>query len=751
MKPPHEQQYESEVTVTVGPDDAITVAVATDCDHPVTVHVTTGTKTETVTVDPRRAIGPRTMDDLFAGLRHSADEEALLASAPQAAVASSVRPDGSHGQPVIRESEHPTTTGETGTGTTGAAAVAAAPAEPEPAPAAAPAEPESAPAAAPAEPARTETEPAEPEAADSSDPTPAAHHVAMVTPDERPASTGQSRLFGRGLLYVVVWSLQLVTSTVVSPVLAHLLGPGQFGSLASAIALYQVLSVVALIGLDQALVLQRAEDGDAKASRGLVAVGMVVALTVSIIAAVTVPLWSGLLGFGTDQTIVVLVILWTGPSAAVSVMLALLLAEDRFRSFAIVSALSAVGGQLVGLALLIFVHRDATTYAWGGVVSQFAAMIVGVIVTRPRLQGLVDWSITKRAMKLGLPLAVSSLAYFVLNAGDRIVLQRMEGPDAVGQYQVAYVVGSAVILMLSFTNGAWAAQFAQMRDVGERVALALRSRDELYRMLIPIVLAVTLASPLALPILAPASFRPETLTVVVFVVALTAFPVAAGGASGRLLVISRRGKTVALITGIAAVLNIGLNIALIPVVGIFGAGLATFLSYGVMAFLQRRSLPKDHQWRSAPAPLVLSIFGGVALAAASMLLPQSLEWNIARFVVAVACIPWFFVRLRQARGGAAKDPEPAAAPATPAPLDHSAIRTAAARAAALSALTASSAETAESTQPVPARPAAAGLTRPAGSAEPAEPAEPADVADSAEAAVTASPATVSLETQRSLR
>ena len=48
---------------------------------------------------------------------------------------------------------------------------------------------------------------------------------------------GSSVLFGRGLLYVVVWSMQLVVSSLISPVLAHLMPPAEFGVLASAIAL----------------------------------------------------------------------------------------------------------------------------------------------------------------------------------------------------------------------------------------------------------------------------------------------------------------------------------------------------------------------------------------------------------------------------------------------------------------------------------------------------------------------------------
>ncbi|MBC7724583.1 MAG: lipopolysaccharide biosynthesis protein, partial [Burkholderiaceae bacterium] len=59
------------------------------------------------------------------------------------------------------------------------------------------------------------------------------------------------------------------------------------------------------------------------------------------------------------------VVLWTAPADAVQIMLALLLTEDRLRPFAVVSGISAVGGQVVGIALLLGVHNDATTYAWG--------------------------------------------------------------------------------------------------------------------------------------------------------------------------------------------------------------------------------------------------------------------------------------------------------------------------------------------------------------------------------------------------
>jgi len=462
---------------------------------------------------------------------------------------------------------------------------------------------------------------------------------------------GASALFGRGMLYVVVWSMQLVVSSLVSPVLAHLLPPSEFGVLASAIALYQALGVLAVAGLDQAAVLQRAEDGDDRKARGLVSVGAVLATVVTLAALGSIPAWGDAAGFVGEHPLLLVAVLWTLPAAVVQMSLALLVAQDRIRVFAVTSLLSSVGGSIVGLGLLVLVHADATTYAWGGVVAQGTAMIIGIVAVRPRFRGLLDRATTARAFRLGVPIALGNLSYFVLNAGDRIIVQRLLGPDEVARYQIAYVVGSAVILLLTFTNSAWAPHFAALRDAAARRRLAMHARDELYLLLAPVLLAVTLVSPVALPVLAPASYRVQELTVVVFVVALTAFPVVASGSTGRLLVVERRGVAVGVIAATAAAVNVGANLLLVPPMGIAGAALSTVVSYALLAVLQQAALPDRREWHGPARRVFLVVVPAVLLAAASLLAPQDTVWNVVRVVGVLACLPWFLQRLRAARGG----------------------------------------------------------------------------------------------------
>ncbi|SDT19579.1 Membrane protein involved in the export of O-antigen and teichoic acid [Friedmanniella luteola] len=485
-------------------------------------------------------------------------------------------------------------------------------------------------------------------------PNPAAAEIGLTEGSNR-----QSGLFGRGLLYVVVFSFQTLAATIVSPVLAHLIGPEEFGRLASAIALYQLLSVLCVLGLDQALVIQRAEDGDSRSARSLIAISFALTTAVVLVTALTSPLWSEAFGFTSSSSLLVATFLWTGPGAAVQVMLSMLLSEDRLKVFTVVSAISAIGGQLVGVLLLVLVSRDATTYAWGGVASQFAAMAIGIVITRPRPRGLLDLRLARRALTLGAPLAVGAIAAFVLNAGDRIVIQRLLGPAEVGRYQVAYTVGYVVVLLMVFVSQAWTPRFAAIRDREERLALAETARNELYRLLLPLVLGISLGAPLALRVFAPASFAPETLTLVVFLVAVSAFPVAASGASGRELITLRRGRSIAAVACIAAVVNIGLNLLLVPRFGIEGSAAATVLAFGLTALLQARCLPRSPRWPRTSGRMALAILGCCLFAAVTTQLPQTSGWIIARMVLGLACVPWLLHRLRIARN---PPPEIASAP-----------------------------------------------------------------------------------------
>ena len=350
--------------------------------------------------------------------------------------------------------------------------------------------------------------------------------ASAMTQDGEAASRGQaSDLFGRGMLYVVIWSMQMIAAVVVSPVLAYTLPVAGFGSLSAAIALYQLLIVVTVLGLDQALEMQRVEDSDRTRARGLLAAGLAIDAVIVGCIALLAPFWAPALGFS-SFTLVLITLGWTAPGAGVLLVLSLLQAEDRFARFATVSLISTVGSQVVGIGLLFAWERTPEVYALGGVVGQVTALTLGLAWTRPRLAGLWDRETLLRGLRLGLPLALTGLSSFLLTAGDRFIIQRMLGQEQVARYQVAFTVGNVVTLMLTFTNRAWLPRLKSIADDVARWRVIAASRDGVFSLVAWAVLGITVAAPSLLRVFAPSAYEQEHLVSVVALIGLAAFPVA---------------------------------------------------------------------------------------------------------------------------------------------------------------------------------------------------------------------------------
>ena len=463
-----------------------------------------------------------------------------------------------------------------------------------------------------------------------------------------------STLFGRGLLYVVVSGMQLVSSAFASPVLAHVLGdPAQLGTLALAISLHQLLMAVVLMGLDHAVVLRHAQDGHDREARRLATAALLAATLATTLVWLTSIWWAPVMGF-TDRPVLLITILWTVPTAGVLVALGLLLAADRLRAFSVVTLLSAVGGQVLGVVLVLSHFAPAgptgvARYTVGLLVADGVGAVIGLALTRPRFRRALAWSTLAPALAFGTPLVLNSLSGFVLNAGDRIVLQRISGPAEVGRYQIAYTLGYVATQIIGLMSATWTPRFAAVADRAVRWVLIGASRDTIYRLLSPVVLGVVLGAPVVLRVIAPASFRPEGLLAVVFFVVLSAYAGAAGSATGRMLVTEQRTRALAVSSVGAAALNVGLNLLTVPLWGALGAAVSTLVAFSAQSAAQRWCTRGLGPFPRAGRRLHAEIGIVVVLAGLTVLLPQDTVTNVVRFGFALACLPWCWRRLQQAR------------------------------------------------------------------------------------------------------
>jgi O-antigen/teichoic acid export membrane protein len=216
---------------------------------------------------------------------------------------------------------------------------------------------------------------------------------------------------------------------------------------------------------------------------------------------------------------------------------------------------AALGLALLGLALLVL-RRAASSAPPGG----------------PAAEPLPS------LLRFSAPLVALAL-FSALNASfDRFLLVRGLGLDAVAVYAAAVslcAVPAALHGVLGFTLFPVLARAWHERRYGEARRLTRRTLALFSAVALPTAAAIALAGPWLLPWLATADYRPpwpvfagQALAVLLFgLYQILLYPLLLDGRSGRVLYMAIG----------AAALNAGLNLMLIPALGMSGAALAAAL------------------------------------------------------------------------------------------------------------------------------------------------------------------------------
>ncbi len=306
-----------------------------------------------------------------------------------------------------------------------------------------------------------------------------------------------------------------------------------------------------------------------------------------------------------------------------------------------VLALSAFGVNTLVTIYYVVVLRQG---AYGSLKGNFAAAVVflpislWIIVRRwkPRFSLAQLW----RSLRYGLPLVPHYFAAWVLTYIDRVLLMHLASAAQVGLYSLAYNVSMILNLFCASINTAWAPIYYDLADTAEGRAKLPRLTTVYSAVVTSIAIGYTLIAPDLLLLLANRRFH----------AAIAVVPVVAGGYYffALYMVVStpifHKKKTVwaPLISGSAALINVAVNLVLIPRYGMFGAAWATLIAYLFMFLIARvlseRLSPGTYENRSLAA--LVGIYC-VALAASIILVEIGLP-VVIDLLVKAALAPLLF-------------------------------------------------------------------------------------------------------------
>lgn len=424
---------------------------------------------------------------------------------------------------------------------------------------------------------------------------------------------------GRSLLaYLPVNLANVVVSFGMIVLLTRLLSSEEFGRYAIAMITLQFMHMGAFTWLEAAMARfqARAEKNDDVASHlktlyllgaGLGALCVALFLTIIFLLPLSKPL----------QTVLAFAIGSAGLQVVFNLGMEAHRASHRVVRYSLTYSGQTLLSFTIGIALVMVTPLRESGPFLGIILGLIVALMVDLpSMLRRQRGGLFEIDRTKRYAAYGFPICISLLLGYTLNSSDVYIIAAMMGEASAGQYNAGYNLAnrSLEILFVWVSMAMTPAAVTAFEKLGTDASRDIMKNygASLLWLIMPAAVGIALVSKDAGFILGE-SVRDEAVTVMPFI----AF---AGLINGLFTYYVQRafmlsGKTQDIIWMMIppVVLNIALNIILIPKFGLMGAVAATIVGYA-MAFILSVLLARRHY----PLPLPLRAAAEIAFACAVM-------------------------------------------------------------------------------------------------------------------------------------
>ncbi|HLM34501.1 MAG TPA: oligosaccharide flippase family protein [Gaiellaceae bacterium] len=446
------------------------------------------------------------------------------------------------------------------------------------------------------------------------------------------------RLARHSAIYGIGGLVSRILAVLLLPVYATYLRGEGFGKIETVVALTTVLVIVLRLGISSAFFRFYFDTKDPE--QRVLVVRTSFWFTITMATAGLVAGWvlageiDGWLRLGDDPWLVRAAFIGLWAQMNYEQLTSLFRVEERSVAFVLASLANVLITIGATILLVVVLEKGPTGAVVGNFVGTLAVYVTLVAYRRYQLGLQFDRALLREMNRFGLPLVPSALALWAINFVDRIFIAHFKDQTEVGVYSVAVRISSAVVFLMIAFRTAWPAFAYSIEDDRE----AKRTYSFVLTYLVVVCSWVSLAlgalAPWLVDVLAPKpEFERAAEAVAPLAFAATAYAaytvIAIG--SGR----ARRTQLNWAVSGVAAVVNVALNVALIPPYGMIGAAISTLVSYvvllGGMYLYAQRVYPVAYQRRRVAT--------AAAAAVALTVVARALDVPLALAILLVAVYP----------------------------------------------------------------------------------------------------------------
>ncbi len=413
-----------------------------------------------------------------------------------------------------------------------------------------------------------------------------------------------NKLAKQSIVYLGATVTPRLLGVILIPVYSHYLLPREYGIFGLANTINQLLYMVMTFGLVSAVSRFYFDASDADQRRimmGQIAVFLLLA-----------PLrFLGLIEWRGEQIFHLFtpdvsykpylrIVSWTTFFSMFAVVpLMVLRSQERAKLYASLTIGQAVLYHTLAIVLVLYFGYGVLGLLWSNLLSTLVLVPVFLLLTVPMISIHPSVRRMKSLLNYSMPLIPHSIAGWVLNLSDRIVLQHWVALSDIGVYSLGYTLGGSVQNIADAVNTSWFPSFYRSQTTGIAIQETLRTATYMLGIVCGAALIVAVGAHHFVAWFLPVSYAGSEN--VVLWVAMSAVFILMYYIWSFSVHYSKRTWYLPIVTWSAALSNIGLNILLIPKYGYVAAAFDTFLAYFLMAFIcafiARKLYPVVYEYR----------------------------------------------------------------------------------------------------------------------------------------------------------
>jgi O-antigen/teichoic acid export membrane protein len=265
-----------------------------------------------------------------------------------------------------------------------------------------------------------------------------------------------------------------------------------------------------------------------------------------------------------------------------------------------IAILSILAGIGFGLYFVVIKEMGAFGSLLGNACSGFVNVCLLLYAVRAYFALSFSYSMLKKTLVYSLPIIPHAIGGYVFMYSDRIILEKFVSLGAIGLYNIADRISMILKLVVNSFNTANSPNFMRLSKQDKSKA------KEVYKVIITkwavvisvIFLALAFFSEELVQIMTPKRYHPAYKFIPILLGAYLFRGLYCFAANS--IFFEKKTKVIPIITLTAGLINIGLNIIFIPLIGTIGAAWATLVSFIVTFLLALRLSNKyyalEYEW-----------------------------------------------------------------------------------------------------------------------------------------------------------